>query len=201
MIAATTSLDKCYQLLGICRHASHDELKTAYRALARKWHPDLNPNDADAHHRFITLERAYRMLLDNLAVRSAPATPKTSPVPQVTVQVSCPDIQPEPPTPQSGDSQLKWQLYDEIGGLLHQQQYLKAIVLIEGLARHLPADKQVCQWQGIIYSQYGERLIDLHDFNKARIYLKKALKADPHNQQLWHQVNRAFDRIDRLIQS
>jgi tetratricopeptide (TPR) repeat protein len=201
MIAATTNLDKCYQLLGICREASLDELKTAYRLLARKWHPDLNPDDTEAHQRFITLSQAYQTLLTYLCSRSplpSSAEPDRSTAPQATVKKVS---HPEPSTPQSGESELKWQLYGEIGTLLRQQQYLKAIVLIEGLARHSPADKQVCQWQGIIYSQYGYQLIDRRHLNKARIYLKKALKADPHNQQLWHQVNRAFDRIDLLIQS
>jgi tetratricopeptide (TPR) repeat protein len=205
MIAATKNLDKCYQLLGICREASLDELKTAYRLLARKWHPDLNPDDTEAHQRFITLSQAYQTLLNTLGSRSSlpsPTGPDRSTASQATVKnVSRPAPQPEQPTTQSGESELKWQLYGEIVTLLRQQQYLKAIVLIEGLARHSPADKQVCQWQGIIYSQYGYQLIDRRDLNKARIYLKKALKADPHNQQLWHQVNHAFDRIDLLIQS
>ncbi len=197
-LAATTNLDKCYQLLGICREASIDELKAAYRALARKWHPDLNPGDVQAHHRFVTLSQAYQVLLDRISSSASSASKQ----PQVmTVKVTDRVPQPTPPTQQSSDPDLKWQLFDQIKSLLHQQQYLKAIVIVEGLARNSPDDKQICQWQGIIYSQFGYQLIDRRDLNKARIYLKKALKADPHNQQLWHQVNKAFDRIDLLIQS
>jgi tetratricopeptide (TPR) repeat protein len=190
-IAATPTLDKCYQLLGISYQASIDELKTAYRALARKWHPDLNPDDSQAHQRFITLSQAYQVLLSNFAARSSP-TPSTP---------SRPVPQPAPPTDRSAAPELKWQLFSQLKELLYQQQYLKAIVIIEGLARHTPDDPQICQWQGIIYSQFGYQLIDRRDLNKARIYLKKALKADPHNQQLWHQVNKAYERIDLLIQS
>ncbi len=187
-IAATPNLEKCYRLLGISRAASIEQLKTAYRTLARKWHPDLNPDDADAHQRFISLSQAYQVLLA-----------RASTEPHVTISEPVP--QPKPPTQQSHDPDLKWQLFDQIKSLLHQQQYLKAIVIIEGLARHAPNDNQVCQWQGIIYAQFGCQLIDRRDLNKARIYLKKALKADPHNQQLWQQVNKAFDRINLLIQS
>ncbi len=196
-IAATPSLDKCYQLLGICREASLDDLKTAYRTLARKWHPDLNPDDARAHQRFITLSQAYQVLLDDFASRSVS---HTSSAPTASTQ---PDRvpQPAPPTEQANAPELKWQLFSQIKELLQQRQYLKAIVIVEGLARHSPDDLQVCQWQGIIYAQFGCQLIDRRDLNKARIYLKKALKADPHNQQLWHQVNKAYARIDLLTQS
>lgn len=192
-IAATPSPDKCYQLLGICSQASIDELKTAYRALARKWHPDLNPDDPQAHQRFITLSQAYQVLLDRFAKPSGlptPGAPATSAQPQ-----------PAPPADRATEPELKWQLFSQLKELLRQQQYLKAIVIIEGLARHTPDDLQVCQWQGIVYSQFGCQLIDRRDLNKARIYLKKALKADPHNQQLWQQVNKAYARIDLLIQS
>jgi DnaJ domain len=55
MLASNTNLDKCYQLLGLDREASLDRVKSAYRSLARKFHPDLNPDDVQAHQRFITL--------------------------------------------------------------------------------------------------------------------------------------------------
>jgi tetratricopeptide (TPR) repeat protein len=201
-IAATPSLDKCYQLLGICRQASIDELKTAYRALARKWHPDLNPHDPQAHQRFITLSQAYQVLLDRFAKPAGAPHASASTQPQPVPQPAPPTVgEASPKENRSTAPELKWQLFSQLKELLHQQQYLKAIVIIEGLARHAPADRQICQWQGIIYSQFGCQLIDRRDLNKARIYLKKALKADPHNQQLWHQVNQAYERIDRLIQS
>lgn len=199
MIAATTNLDKCYQLLGICRGASLNELKTAYRALARKWHPDLNPGNERAHQQFIALNHAYEILLDKILSHATRATP-VEPTETQAVKVARSAPQPASPPPQSSpkESELKWQLYYEIQSLLKQQQFLKAIVLIEGLVRHAPHDRQVCQWQGIIYSQFGYQLIDRRDFQKARIYLKKALKADPYNRQLWQEVDRAFSRIERL---
>ena len=201
-IAATPSLDKCYQLLGIYHQASIEQLKTAYRALARKWHPDLNPDDPQAHHRFITLSQAYQVLLDDFAARSVLPVPSvpTAPTQPYPVPQSAPPTVGEASVKENRSTapELKWQLFSQLKELLHQQQYLKAIVIIEGLARHTPNDIQICQWQGIIYSQFGYQLIDRRDLNKARIYLKKALKADPHNQQLWHQVNKAYERIDLL---
>ena len=41
-----------YEVLGIDRNASEDEIKRAYRRLAKKYHPDLNPGDAEADAKF-----------------------------------------------------------------------------------------------------------------------------------------------------
>jgi tetratricopeptide (TPR) repeat protein len=194
MLASTANIDQCYQLLGIYRGASIEELKAAYRSLARKLHPDLNPGDVDAPQRFISLNQAYQILLDKTQGDS------TSTVSTTTVR-STDDARPQSAktsTPNRNEDDLKWQLYYELQLLLKQQQFLKAIVLIEGLAHHSPQDAQICQWQGIIYSQYGYQLIQRREFEKARIYLKKALKVDPHNRQLWQEVDRSFNRITQL---
>jgi tetratricopeptide (TPR) repeat protein len=197
MLASTTNLDKCYLLLGIRRGASLDELKAAYRSLARKWHPDLNPGDTDAHQRFIALNQAYEILLAGVTAPTEQRAP--TPAPQSTVKVDPRTPQPSAnPKPTQNEDELKWQLYYELQLLLKQQQFLKAIVLIEGLAHHSPQDPQVCQWQGIIYSQYGHQLIQRREFDKARSYLKKAVRVDPHNRQLWQEVDRAFNRITQL---
>ncbi len=53
-----------YKVLGLDKSASQDDIKKAYRKLARKFHPDLNPNDEDAKKRFQEINEANEVLTD-----------------------------------------------------------------------------------------------------------------------------------------
>ena len=53
-----------YESLGVGRNASSDEIKQAYRQLAKQWHPDRNPGDAAAEEQFKSLSEAYSVLID-----------------------------------------------------------------------------------------------------------------------------------------
>ncbi|HEY5966809.1 MAG TPA: DnaJ C-terminal domain-containing protein [Chitinophagaceae bacterium] len=53
-----------YKMLGIDKNATQEDIKKAYRKLARKHHPDLNPNDKEAHKKFQQLNEANEVLSD-----------------------------------------------------------------------------------------------------------------------------------------
>jgi len=50
-----------YKTLGVDRKASDAEIKSAYRKLARKFHPDVNPNNKEAEAKFKQINEAYRL--------------------------------------------------------------------------------------------------------------------------------------------
>ena len=52
-------IDDPYQVLGVSPDASPDEIKKAYRALAKKYHPDLHPNDPEAARKMNEINAAY----------------------------------------------------------------------------------------------------------------------------------------------
>ena len=53
-----------YKVLGLDKNATQDDIKKAYRKLARKHHPDLNPNDKEAHKKFQQINEANEVLSD-----------------------------------------------------------------------------------------------------------------------------------------
>src|SRR2546426_8105009 len=62
---ATTSKQGYYELLGVPRKAALKQIRQAYRKLARKYHPDLNPGDKSAEEKFKQIQEAYDVLSDS----------------------------------------------------------------------------------------------------------------------------------------
>src|SRR5215472_11811890 len=62
---ATATKQDYYELLGVPRKASAKDIRAAFRKLARKYHPDLNPGDKSAEEKFKQLQEAYDVLSDS----------------------------------------------------------------------------------------------------------------------------------------
>jgi len=72
-----------YEILGVKKSASADEIRKAFRKLARKYHPDVNPGDKSAEEKFKTLSEANDVLSDP---RSAKSTTKLGSTPTTSIQ-------------------------------------------------------------------------------------------------------------------
>jgi len=202
------NLADCYKLLGLNTGASREEVKTSYRRLVRKYHPDVNRDDRQAKEKFIAIQEAYEFLMENVKEtqvisestahqqqnQQKVATPPKTKVSK-SHKVKTIEIQP-PLSPE--EQKLKWQSYNQLQVLLRDQRYPRAIALVEGLAQRLPEDLEVRQWQAIAYQRTGRHFVDRKQLEKARVYLKKALKIDPHNRSLWLEVERDFRRIEQI---
>ena len=200
------NLADCYRLLGLRSAASTAEIKASYRRMARQYHPDINPGDQVAKEKFIKLTQAYKLIL---SVISKSGISEISPQPQDTdaikhqARVTKVDRVSEARENKHelslSEQHLKWNSYQQLQQLLKSRRFARAIALAEALAQRFPQDPEVSQWQAIAYSSWGRHLIGEKQLDKARIYLKKALRTDPHNRSLWTEVERDFRRIEQLL--
>jgi len=200
----------CYRLLGLRSGASFAEIKASYRRLAQQYHPDINPDDKKAKDKFIALTEAYRLLLTIVPPeetveqplsdlftprREEPKTAVQEPAPSSTATTE----KPQTPPANIGEieERLKWKTYEQLQRFLKEKRFPQAIALAEALVDRLPKDAEVRQWLAIAYQIWGRALITENQVLKAKIYLKKALKTDPHNKALWNEVQRDLQKIDQ----
>lgn len=64
LLMMVQAISDYYQLLGVDRSATTKEIKSAYKKLALKYHPDKNPGDVTAFDRFVEIGKAYEVLCD-----------------------------------------------------------------------------------------------------------------------------------------
>lgn len=206
-----------YRQLGLRSGASLSQVKASYRQLARQYHPDVNPGNEEAKNMFIAITEAYKFLVNIAPMDAAdskipnstqhstqkpPAptpTAETPPFKPKTVKVTPKQRQNSTREDLSAtDEKLKHDSYLQLQQLLKYEKFPRAIALVEGLAQRLPDDAEVRQWQAITYQRWGRYLIGQKQVDKARIYLKKAVKTDPHNRALWAEVERDFRRLEQI---
>lgn len=209
VIAFCMNVADCYRVLELRSGASLDDIKVAYRRLARQFHPDMSAGDQRSQDKFIEITTAYKFLLNRMNGSEAAPWPSSPPPPAAK-----PAKPPRPPSEKTRavrkavqiqtdpslsplDNELKRTSYHQLQQLLKTQKFPRAIALVEGLARRLPQDLEVMQWQAIVYQQWGRQLVRERQPDKARLYLKKALQTDPHNRSLWAEVEKDFRSIER----
>ncbi len=195
----------CYRVLGLPRNASVDDIKSAYRRLARKYHPDMNQHDPQSVEKFRQVQEAYRIL------KQVADNPRTVPqeqevvrpayhAPQVKVTVQ---DKPKPPPPQTGktvdpDQKLKYDLLKRVQELIRQKRYVATIPIVEGLRARYPHAPEVAHWQAIAYYRWGSELLQQGKYPEARVYLTKVLSTDPKNRELCFEAKRDLERLERL---
>lgn len=204
------NLANCYRLLGLIDGAPTAQVKASYRRLARRYHPDVN-GDESAQAKFIQLTEAYKYIL---SVVKLPQSEQAMPS-QAVAHSGDPESEAttRPPTVikvtrkqnvstttlSDVEKQLKFDSYRQLQQLLKEHRFARAIALVEGLSQRIPQDLEVRQWQAIAYSHWGRHLVNERQLDKARIYLKKALRTDAHNRSLWAEIEQDFRRIEKLL--
>jgi len=189
-------LATCYRLLELPEGATFSQVKASYRRLARQLHPDVSAADSRSADQFIQLTDAYKALTAAIAngqsrpVLTGPISPQHA--------ATTPPAQPVADPLSEADRKLKHLVYSQLQQCLKEQRFARAVMLVEGLAQRLPDDSEVRQWQAIAYQRWARALIDSGQSTKARRYLTKALRTDPHNRTLWSEVRQDFRRINVL---
>ncbi|KOR34557.1 molecular chaperone DnaJ [Planktothricoides sp. SR001] len=202
------NIEESYRLLGLTVDATLEEVKKSYRLLARKYHPDVNPQDLRSHDKFIEINQAYNFLLgiakppgeklDEVRSASASSSTKTPPQTRVTAKKSNTRQDFELTDP---EKLLKQKAYLELQGFLQNKRFARAVVLTEALIQRIPQDPDVKEWLASAYQRLASQLITEKKLEQARIYLKKALRTDPHNRSLWVEVERDFRRLEQMIRA
>jgi tetratricopeptide (TPR) repeat protein len=202
---APINLVDCYQVLGLEAGVSIEDLKKAYHRLARQYHPDVNPDDRNSQDKFMAISEAYQHLLqlaqsadgnlptpDDLADQATNSGSANDSNVKVKVQTNQGNSHLSPEA-----IALKQEVFRKLQELYHHQRYDLAVSLVESLAERMSEDPDVKQWQAIAYQKMGRELAACRQFQRARMYLKQALKADPKNPILWTEVERDFRYIER----
>jgi tetratricopeptide (TPR) repeat protein len=198
----------CYQVLEISPTATAQEIKIAYRQMARKYHPDLNPGDRTAEDRFKLIVQAYRTLLSVQSQVTDRTPTKTTPKTDTTPTSSTSGVRfhvkqrqrTPPPSPLSSEEKLlKLSALNQVYSLLKRQNFQQTVDVVEKLAIRFPNDPDVQPWLAVAYHRWARQLISRQQCDRARIYLKKALQADPHNKKLWTEIERDYKAIERQL--
>jgi hypothetical protein len=210
-------LSECYRLLGVPRNATLDDIKVAYRRLARKYHPDVNQNDPATTDKFRLVQEAYKMLKDSdkqdlskdlftknkatepVRSQSAPPPPVANPQPHPKIKIEVKQVSNRvDPINSDPELRLKLDMLRRVQELLKQKKYVVAIAVVEGMSERFPNSPEVIHWQAVTYHRWGSELILTGKLREAEIYLNKSLNTDPKNRELIFEVKRDLERVQNL---
>lgn len=210
----------CYRQLGLRDGATYEAVKTAYRKLARQYHPDANPGNQEAQDKFVRIAQAYEILMAEVSPRPvnsdflgseglwsvqprstaqpSPASPTNAGNGASSAEATMDlDGQEATPPEPSLDQKLKQDIYAKLQTVLQDQRFPRAVALVEGLAQRLPNDAEVRQWQAITYQHWAKQLCQTQQSDKARVYLRKALRVVPDNRKLTQELSAELERLEQ----
>ena len=204
-------LYECYKLLGVPHNATLEEIKQAYRRLARKYHPDVNQNDPAATDKFRKLQEAYEILKqadkEDLSKElfsknnSASSKPSQSTTHSSKVKVEVNKAQPNVYPPKSKVDinepdpwKTKLDMLNRVQNFLKQKKYLEAISVAEDMSQKFSDSELVIHWKGVAYDQWVSQLNLVSNLDEAEFYLNKALGNDPNN----HKLKQYLVRVQQL---
>jgi tetratricopeptide (TPR) repeat protein len=193
-------LHQCYELLGVPQNATLEEIKQAYRRLARKYHPDVNQNDPAAIDKFRMVQEAYEILKrsDNKDLskelssknNSASSTPSQSTTRSSKVKVEVNKAQPNahPKSKVEVNDPDPWKtkldMLKRVQNLLNQKKYLEAVSVAEDMSQKFSDSDLVIHWKEIAYDQWVNQLNLVSNLDEAEVCLNKALGNNPNNHKL-----------------
>ncbi len=195
-------IDDCYRVLRLPHDASLDEIKSAYRRLSLKYHPDVNQSDPKATEKFRQVKEAYD-ILKQVALKKTPTESKEQKTEgRVRVKykprANATSYYTHYTSKTNNRSQDLKQKLKLVQNLIQEKSYYHAVWLVEELRRCYPNDPEVAHWQAIAYYHRGNELLQQYRYIQAREYLTKALYADPQNHELCFMAKRALDRINEV---
>lgn len=182
------------------------QLKQQYRQQAKALHPDRNDHP-EAHTQFQELTIAYETLQQVLRDRAQAASVNHSDAAnnpagtRVTVTrrssptQSAPPPEPPPLTPEQ--QLLRRNAEVQLEDLRQKGQWVQALLVVDELLRVLPQDARARRLKGWVYFNYAQQLIEQRKVDRARQYLKGALKWAKGDADLWQRVEATYTRLER----